>query len=147
MREINIDDEAQGTTSGGTIGTIKLGVLEVSLASRHEGVFVDEDEDEDEGFFGKGWGIGGEEQKGDGSQGPVEGTDQRMGGYYDKLTSMGKKLGKSMSLNIDFIKTELQDDFFARTVVGSEKVVQSFPKQLQKMEKFAGDMYTFLSDS
>eukprot|EP00555_Chaetoceros_dichaeta_P000487 CAMPEP_0198277440 /NCGR_PEP_ID=MMETSP1447-20131203/65850_1 /TAXON_ID=420782 /ORGANISM="Chaetoceros dichaeta, Strain CCMP1751" /LENGTH=337 /DNA_ID=CAMNT_0043972459 /DNA_START=162 /DNA_END=1172 /DNA_ORIENTATION=- len=47
MREMNTDNEDHGTTSGGTWSTVKIGVLEVSLASRHEGVFVDETEEEE----------------------------------------------------------------------------------------------------
>jgi len=154
MREMNEDNEEYGTTTGGTWSTVKVGMVEVSLASRHEGVFVDEDEEEDKQQQGGGRRtIDGKSSAPSSSPMTEEqavvptSLTEKAEGYYDKVTIMGGKLGKSMSLNVEFIKNELQDDFLARSVVGGEKVVQSFGKHLGRMEKLAGDVYDFLKDS
>lgn len=146
VREMNIDDDERGTTTGGTFSTVKVGVVEVSLASRHEGIFVDDDEEVEEavrrGTPDAAEGVAGD--KGDGSPTDLAGKAE---GYFDRIVGMGGKLGKSMSANAAFLSGELQDDFPNRFVKGGEKVVNGFGKHLGRMEKLAGDLYSFFNET
>jgi len=138
VREMN-NQEKRGSRhiSGGTWSTLKIGVLEVSLASRHEGMIEEEEEKE--------WNnqdkdkMDPDTQRGDFS----ENFSKRAEDYYDQFSTMGRKMGNSMYHNAKFITNELQDDFIPRTLQSGEKIINNFGKTSERMKNLAKNIYDF----
>ncbi|GFH45572.1 predicted protein [Chaetoceros tenuissimus] len=136
-----------------TSTTIKIGVLEIHLASLEEIREVDDTEtqaskdttslrDKKYGTTAEGENVKIERRK------PIITlpTFQETIKFVEKVDKASDKILHHMVQNATFVKNELNNDFVNRTAKASEKVVDSFEKNLVRMKKTLIETYKFFSD-
>lgn len=136
-----------------TSTTIKIGVLEIHMASLEEIREVDDTEtqaskettslrDRKYGTTAEGENVEIEKRK------PLITlpTFQETIKFVEKVDKASDKILHHMVQNASFVKNELNNDFVNRTAKASEKVVDSFEKNLVRMKKTLIETYKFFSD-
>ena len=73
-------------------------------------------------------------------------TMQQMQDFGKRFDTVSEKIQHHMYQNAMLIKNELENDFMNRTFQASGKVVGSFEKNLVRMKKTLVDTYKFLSE-
>ena len=137
-----------------TSTTVKIGVLEIHMASLEEIREVDETDsqaskentssrDRKYGTTAEGENVEIEKRK------PLITlpTFQETIKFVEKVDKASDKILHHMIQNAAFVKNELNNDFVNRTAKASEKVVDSFEKNLVRMKKTLIETYKFFSDN
>ena len=140
-------------TEGDTIAAVRLGPVEIAVGDSYD--IVDEDAQESVASKGKGEGFKG---VGAGGDDRVRGGERRKaGGLFgdglfgddvdpkEMFVSTVEKTATSMMKNAETLKQELSDDFPSRVMKSGERVVGSFSKQVDRMEKLGASLYKIWS--
>jgi len=72
-------------------------------------------------------------------------TSQKSLDPLERLHYMGDRLIQSMKKNAKQVRTEIEDDFFNRTIRGGEKVMNNFGKTLERMHRTGSNLYQFIT--
>lgn len=166
-RRVNVKNDGHAMTC--TSSTVKVGILEIHMASIGQEDVMDEKDnsnvstsrsrhgtnrahgvEEDEGGEEKLLGASQEETTVFPIPGPTNAVTfpsfQETKEIFTKFSDASKKVHNSMTFNAKFLKNELENDFLRRTWAASEKVMLNCEKNVVRMKKTLVDAYKFLSD-
>lgn len=146
-----------------TSTTVKLGILEIHMASLEKVTEVGPEEEKSrsnsvDDSSPSSSRARPKSETGKGSKPMVEEEEERssielplpslqqMKKFLKKVDDAAEKIQNQMYQNANFVKNELENDFVNRTFQASQKVAGSFEKNLVRMKKTLEDTIKFLSD-